>query len=101
MRQAINLTQPCFKGQKTMSETKQTTTNPFLALFKDKMLSRPETWKAIQNVINLLAGTTPVLMLLFPQYQQFLTPEFLAKLTMAVGAINGYLTTATTGKVGI
>lgn len=78
-----------------------TTQNPILVLLQGRSLSNPGTWKKIQNLINLLAGLSPLLALLLPQYAPLFTPELTAKLLMAVGAVNAYLTTATTGKIGL
>ncbi|MDD5152016.1 MAG: hypothetical protein PHC28_16305 [Flavobacterium sp.] len=78
-----------------------TTSNPLLALLKNKTLTNLETWKQIQNLINLLSGTAPLLAFLFPQFAALLTPALLLQLGTAVAAINAYFTTATTSKIGL
>jgi len=77
------------------------TNNLFSALLKANTLANADTWKKVQNLINLMAGLTPLFTLLSPRYAQFLTPETLTALTLSVGAINTYLTTATTDKIGL
>ncbi|MFA6199221.1 MAG: hypothetical protein WC679_02280 [Bacteroidales bacterium] len=77
------------------------TNNPLVALLKNKTLSNPDTWKKIQNLVNLLSGTAPFLAFMFPQFATLLTPAFLMQLGVAVAAMNAYFTTATTTKIGL
>lgn len=76
------------------------TSNPILALLKNKQLKNTVFWKQVQALLALLMGVYPVLRYLFPQYAELLNPSFLGELQGAVGSILAYLTVATTGKIG-
>ena len=77
------------------------TSNPILALLKNKMLTNPQTWKKLQMLLNVLIPFSPVLGAIFPSLKGLLDPAFLTQLYAALGAVNVYLTAATSGKVGL
>lgn len=76
------------------------TSNPILALLKNKQLTNAAFWKQIQGLLALLVGIAPFLKFAFPQYAGLLSPAFLDSLQGAVGSILAYLTVATTDKIG-
>lgn len=63
-------------------------------------IQNPELWKKLQNLINLIFGMAGVIAFMFPSVTQYLTPENLISITTGITAINAYLTTATSTKVG-
>ncbi len=83
-----------------MADITVITSNPFLALLKNKSLSNPEFWKKIQQLVHVLMGLVPFLRFIFPQYAILLDPAFLASAEAALGTLAAYFTTATSGKVG-
>lgn len=65
------------------------------------VLKNVETWKKLQNLISAISGAIPLIALFVPQAQVLLDSGFLLKLYAALGAIQVYLTTATTDKIGL
>ena len=75
--------------------------NALKALMKGNSLSNPAFWKSAQNVVTLSGSIIPVFAIFFPQLDAWLNPDTLVKLYAALGAMNVYLTTATTDKIGL
>ena len=69
-------------------------------LKKDECLSNPKTYKRLQDVVNLLVGNIPIIILIFPSITSFLTVENLMSIGSGLAAFNVYFTNATSDKVG-
>ena len=69
-------------------------------LKKGECLSNPKLYKRLQDVINLLVGNIPIILLMFPSMNSFLTVENLMSLGSGLAAFNVYFTNATSEKVG-
>ena len=85
----------------TPQEVKETIVTFLKVLKQGERLSRPEFWKAFQNFCNLLLVWIPLVVMFFPSMQKLLDGDVLGKLIIAAGAMNTYLTTATSTKVGL
>lgn len=70
-------------------------------LKKGQAVKDPAFWKGLQNVVTLCGSFIPVLAIFIPQLELWLNPETLVKIYAALGAMNVYLTTATTEKIGL
>jgi hypothetical protein len=83
------------------------TVNILKALRYGVMLTKPETWKTRQNLINALVGVLSAVVIFLPEpYRTALGGEVLAAIATAIAAvvglvINPVLTTATTEKIGL
>lgn len=71
------------------------------ALKKGNIISNPEFWKKIQNLINLVFGLSGVIAFKYPEIASQLSTENLAAITIGISSINSYLATITTDKVGV
>ena len=65
------------------------------------VLKNAENWKKLQNIISAISGAIPLIALFIPQAQILLDSGILLKTYAALGAIQVYLTTATTDKIGL
>jgi len=65
-----------------------------------QVLKNPANWKRAQNAINAFGGCLPLVAIFIPNAQFLIDADFAAKLYGAIGAINVYLTIATTEKIG-
>jgi hypothetical protein len=70
-------------------------------LKKGQEIQNPAFWKRVQNYVNLVSIISPTIILLFPDMAPFFSIEKLAIISTTVAGINGYLTVATTGKIGL
>ena len=77
------------------------TPNPVTALERDKTLPNPAKWKLAQNLINTLVPLVVIAGSFIPGASVILNSTVLESIAGAMGAVNAYLTTATTGKIGI
>ena len=77
------------------------TPNPVTALQTGKTLPNPAKWKFLQNLINTLVPVAVVAGTFIPGASVILNSTVLESIAAAMGAVNAYLTTATTGKIGI
>ena len=76
--------------------------NKFLDPLKHgQCLHDPAFWKKLQTMVNLGISILPVIAVFIPALQQYVTAELLAKVYVALGAMNIYFTTATSEKVGV
>lgn len=71
------------------------------ALKKGKMLANPEIWKRLQNVVTLIGGIAPFIVLIMPSLGRYLSPDMVAAAYAALGAVSIYLTVSTTEKLGV
>ncbi|MDI1362500.1 hypothetical protein [Methylotenera sp.] len=75
----------------------------FKALNQGESLFHVETWKNVQLVTNAITAILMVVVVFVPQLN--LTPETIQDLASGIaligGVINGYLTVATTKKIGL
>jgi hypothetical protein len=72
----------------------------YQALLKGYSLPFPELFKRLQQLIQLIMGVAPALLIFFPQYGALLNAENLVKLEAGLGTLSIYLTQATTEKLG-
>ena len=70
------------------------------ALKAGHVLKNPANWKHAQNAVNAFGGCLPLVAIFIPGAQFLIDADFVAKLYGAIGAINVYLTLATTEKIG-
>lgn len=73
----------------------------YTALEKGKSFANPAGIKAMQNVVNLCSSLIPLVVVFYPSVQFLIDTQFLVKLYSALGALNIYLNTATTEKIGL
>lgn len=74
----------------------------FAVLRYGASLSDPASWKHRQNTINALVGLLGAGLLLFPTEVSHADLELVAGgIAVVLGLLNGYLTTATTDKIGV
>lgn len=71
------------------------------ALKKGKMLANPVLWKRLQNVVQLVGGIAPFIVLIMPSLNRYLSPQLIAAAYAALGAVSVYLTVSTTEKLGL
>lgn len=71
------------------------------ALKKGQALAKPAFWKQMQNILNLVGGIAPLLIMFNPGLEHYLNAEVVAAAYVALGSINAYLTVATTEKIGL
>ncbi len=65
-------------------------------------VQNPILWKNVQVALNITAAFIPVLALAFPAVKTLLEQDGALTVLMSfVGTVNGYLTVATTDKVGL
>ena len=69
-------------------------------LRKGECLSNPKLYKKLQDVVNLIIGNIPFIILMFPSMKSFLTVENLVSVGSGLAAFNVYFTNATSDKVG-
>jgi VIT1/CCC1 family predicted Fe2+/Mn2+ transporter len=70
------------------------------ALKAGQSLDNPGLWKKAQNWINLITAILSAITAFMPSLSAIATPEVIKLVVSIVGAINVYLTTATTEKIG-
>lgn len=70
-------------------------------LKKGRMLSNPVTWKRLQAIVVLIGGIAPLIVILVPSLQRYLSADVVAATYAALGSVGAYLTVATTEKMGL
>lgn len=70
------------------------------ALKKGQMLANPVAWKRLQNLVSLISGIAPFIVLIMPSLGRYLSPDMIASAYAALGAVSVYLTVSTTEKLG-
>lgn len=71
------------------------------ALNYGECLENPVFWKKIQNLINLVSGSSAFIVIIFPSLKEYLTPDNITAFAGAIGALNVYFTQATSAQVGL
>lgn len=71
------------------------------ALKKGQILANPVFWKRVQNVVSLIGGMAPFIVLIMPSLGRYLSPDMVAAAYAALGAVSVYLTVSTTEKLGL
>lgn len=75
--------------------------NIFNVLKKGHVLAKPAFWKQMQNILNLVGGIAPLLIMFNPGLEHYLNAEVVAAAYVALGSVNAYLTVSTTDKLGL
>lgn len=70
-------------------------------LKKGNCLENPAFWKKAQNLLNLITGSTALIVIIFPSAREYLTPDKISAVGATLAALNAYFTTATSDKVGL
>lgn len=70
-------------------------------LLKGNTVSDPAALKRFQNLTNIVVAAGALINAIFPATSVFLTPQMLMALMGLVSAINVYITTASTDKIGL
>jgi hypothetical protein len=70
-------------------------------LKKGQCVTNPALWKQMQNILNLVGGIAPLLIIFHPGLEHYLNAKVVAAAYGALGSINAYLTVATTDKIGL
>lgn len=73
----------------------------YTALQRGKSFANPAGIKELQNVVNFCSSLIPLVVVFYPSAQFLIDTQFLVKLYSALGALNIYLNTATTEKIGL
>jgi hypothetical protein len=73
----------------------------FDPLIKGKLVAFPTRMKNAQNISNVVLAVAALVVALVPSLQPYLNEDVMLKLLAAYSAVNVYLTTASTDKVGL
>lgn len=76
-------------------------TNVLTPLLKGNAVANPATLKKTQNLTSVVTAVAALIVALVPGLQPYLNEDVILKLFAAYSAINLYLTTASTVKVGL
>lgn len=64
-------------------------------------LEDPVFWKKAQNLLNLISGSSALIIIIVPSLKEYLTPDNMIAVGAALAALNAYFTSATSDKVGL
>ena len=70
-------------------------------LLKGKVVANPAALKKTQNLSNVVLAVAALVTALVPELQPYLNEDVILKLFAAYSAVNIYLTTASSEKVGL
>ena len=70
-------------------------------LLKGNIVAFPARMKKAQNISNVVLAVAALVVALVPSLQPYLNEDVMLKLIAAYSAVNVYLTTASTDKVGL
>jgi hypothetical protein len=73
----------------------------FQPLLKGAVVHNPQRMKKAQNLLSVITAAAALICALVPSLQPYLNEDVIMKLFAAYSAINMYLTTASSDKVGL